>query len=182
MKLKYELEIPKGVQVTLDGDTLKAAGPKGTVCKKLRNPMVKTAVQGGKILFETASEEPKRHDKAMIGTFLSHATNLVKGVSEGFVYRMRIRFVHYPMTAKVVGDKVVVENFLGHKDMKYAKIRGVTKVDIGKTDVTLEGPDLEDVSGTAANIEHVTRVKGFDIRKFQDGIFIYEKAGKSLIG
>jgi len=42
----------------------------------------------------------------------------------------------------------------------------------------LNGPNLEDAGQTAANIERATKIKGFDPRVFQDGIYIIEKPGR----
>jgi large subunit ribosomal protein L6 len=44
----------------------------------------------------------------------------------------------------------------------------------------LTGSDLEQVSQTAANIERATKIRGFDPRVFQDGIYITEKAGRPI--
>ena len=45
--------------------------------------------------------------------------------------------------------------------------------------VLLTGPDVEAVGQTAANIEQATRIRGFDPRIFQDGIYITKKAGEA---
>jgi large subunit ribosomal protein L6 len=50
-----------------------------------------------------------------------------------------------------------------------------TKVSIMGDDVVVEGPSLEDVSQTAANIESSTKVKGKDQRVFLDGLYIYSR-------
>jgi large subunit ribosomal protein L6 len=42
-------------------------------------------------------------------------------------------------------------------------------------DVVIQGPSLEDVSQTAANIELATKTKGKDQRVFLDGLYIYSK-------
>ena len=46
---------------------------------------------------------------------------------------------------------------------------------IAGEDVVIQGPSLEDVSQTAANIELSTRTKGKDQRVFLDGLYIYSK-------
>ena len=43
-------------------------------------------------------------------------------------------------------------------------------------DVIVQGPNLEDVSQTAANIEQATKVKRKDPRTFLDGIYVYERS------
>jgi large subunit ribosomal protein L6 len=44
--------------------------------------------------------------------------------------------------------------------------------------VDLTGANVEDVGQTAANIERATKIKGFDPRVFQDGIYIIQKPGR----
>ncbi len=48
-------------------------------------------------------------------------------------------------------------------------------MDIGKDEVMVSGIDKERVGQTMANIEQATRVRGFDIRIFQDGIYLVDK-------
>ncbi|MBI2078742.1 MAG: 50S ribosomal protein L6, partial [Euryarchaeota archaeon] len=50
------------------------------------------------------------------------------------------------------------------------------KVDVKGDQVTVTGIDLEKVSQTAANIETATHIRNRDIRVFQDGIYIVQKA------
>ncbi len=56
-----------------------------------------------------------------------------------------------------------------------AKIIAGTKVKLGKDEETVSGIDKEKVGQTMANIEQATRVKGFDVRVFQDGIYLGDK-------
>ena len=55
---------------------------------------------------------------------------------------------------------------------RIAEIRGVTKVSVKGDRVILNGIDKRDLGDTAANIERATKIKGFDLRVFQDGIYI----------
>ena len=82
------------------------------------------------------------------------------------------------MKASVKGPEFVIENFLGEKHPRRAKILGDTKVEVSGDQVILKGTDIEKVSQTAANIEQATRIRGFDPRIFQDGIYITKKAGE----
>jgi large subunit ribosomal protein L6 len=111
----------------------------------------------------------------MVGTFASHITNMMKGVTEGFEYRMKVVYSHFPMQLKVEGDKLMIGNFLGEKKARSAKILGDTKVKASGDEVIVTGYNKEDVGQTAANIEQTTRIKRFDPRVFQDGIYTVEK-------
>ena len=83
-------------------------------------------------------------------------------------------FAHFPISVKVKGKEIYVENFFGERSPRISKIIGEdTKVKVLAEDVLVEGPSLEDVSQTAANLESSTKVKNKDQRVFLDGLYIY---------
>ena len=168
------IKIPEGVSVSLSRDVFTARGPKGTVERKLWYPGIKIAVRGEEILVD--AESSRKEQKAMVGTFTSHINNLVTGVSEGFEYKMTIVYAHFPMQVKVDGKTLIIGNFLGEKKPRVAKILGETKVKVTGNEVSVSGINKEDVGQTAANIEQKTKIKRFDPRTFQDGIYIVQKA------
>jgi large subunit ribosomal protein L9e len=104
---------------------------------------------------------------------------MIKGVTKGFRYKMRFVYAHFPINTAISDDKKTIEirNFLGEKI-----VRRVTMLDGctifatgGKDEIAVEGFDLEKVSQSCANIHMKTLVKGKDIRKFLDGIYVSEK-------
>ena len=100
---------------------------------------------------------------------------MMLGVIHGVTYKMKVVFAHFPPNVKVEGDRLIVENFYGEKAPRSAKIlKGVT-VTVQGDDVILEGIDVETVGQTAANIQHSTKLRRKDPRKFHDGIYVYEK-------
>jgi len=111
----------------------------------------------------------------MLGTIKSHITNMITGLTDGFSYKMKIVYAHFPMTVKVTDSKVTIENFLGERHPRIAKILGSTKVQVKGDEVTVEGINKEDVGQTMANIEQATKIKGRDPRVFQDGIYLVSK-------
>jgi large subunit ribosomal protein L6 len=69
-----------------------------------------------------------------------------------------------------------VQNFFGERSARVSHIVGdETKVVVSGEDVVVQGPSLEDVSQTAANIESSTKIKGKDQRVFLDGLYIYAR-------
>jgi large subunit ribosomal protein L6 len=175
--LKEErVKIPNGVQVTLVGDQVVVAGKGITLQRTLSHPRVTMVVEGEEV--KVRCEFPDRRDGALVGTFAAHLRNMVLGVTEGFTYEMKIVYSHFPVKATVKGEEFIIENFLGEKFPRKADIRGATKVEVKGDQVILTGPDIEAVSQTAANIEQATKIKGFDPRVFQDGIYITKKAGE----
>ena len=170
-----EVEVPDNVTVEVSGETVKVSGPKGTLTRTFKNIKgISIRREDSKVIVETFFANRRR--KALVGTIASHIRNMIRGVTEGFRYRLKIIYSHFPINVKVEGRQVIVENFLGEKAPRIARIIGddVT-VRVEGDDVIVEGIDIEHVGQTAANIEHVTKVKEYDPRVFMDGIYIYSR-------
>jgi large subunit ribosomal protein L6 len=174
--VKDEVEVPEKVQVTVDGPVVKVKGPKGEVSRRLHDPRIVVAKKGANVVVSCSTFRAK--ERALVGTYTSHIRNMVVGVTEGFEYKMKIVYAHFPIKASVKGDTFVIENFLGEKSPRRTDIIGATKVTVKGDQVLLSGPDVEEVGQTAANIERATKIKGYDPRIFQDGIYITEKPGR----
>ncbi len=170
------VEIPQGVSVEIDGLRVKVKGPLGELYRDFSHAMGQLTIRNidGKVIVEVVGK-PKRNKLALMGAIAAHIRNMVIGVTKGFTYRLKIVYAHFPMSVKVKGDYVVIENFVGERAPRYAKIVGNVKVKIEQDDVVVKGIDIEEVGQTAANIENATRVVGRDPRIFLDGIFIYHK-------
>ncbi|MDW5563331.1 MAG: 50S ribosomal protein L6 [Methanomassiliicoccus sp.] len=174
--LEERVAIPKGVTVAVNGSIVEVKGPKGKLSRDFYNPKTKVRLDGDHLV--VSCQMPRVKDKAMIGTFASHLNNMIEGVTVGFEYHMKIVFSHFPMKTAVKGDKFIIDNFLGERSPRQAKILGDTKIVVKGNDVVLTGTDVEAVGQTAANIEYATKIWGYDPRVFQDGIYITEKAKK----
>ncbi len=167
------LEIPKDVKVEIGNDEVVVQGKLGIVKKTIRLNAVEIK-NDGKII--TINPKNKRRVvKAMAGTVASHINNMIKGVTEGWEYTLKILYLHFPMTVKVEKDKISISNFLGEHTPRTARIAGNTKVELKGDQIFVTGPNIEDVSRTASNIEMATKIKAYDRRVFQDGIFITAK-------
>jgi large subunit ribosomal protein L6 len=119
----------------------------------------------------------RKRDLAITNTAKSIINNMLTGVDKGFRYKLKIVFAHFPISVKVRGREIYVENFFGERSARISHIVGdATKVNISGDDVIVKGPSLEEVSQTAANIESSTRVKGKDQRVFLDGLYIYSRS------
>jgi large subunit ribosomal protein L6 len=173
--IERRITIPEGVDITLEGEVVKAKGPNGEISRKLSYPGIRIRREGNQVVVE--AEKDRRRQRAMTGTFASHINNLIKGVTEGFEYKMKVVHSHFPMSVKVSGREVIVENFLGEKTPRKTQIVGDCTVDVKGIDISIRGNNLEEVGQTAANIEQLTRVKRRDRRVFQDGIYLVERDG-----
>ncbi|HDP96087.1 MAG TPA: 50S ribosomal protein L6 [Euryarchaeota archaeon] len=176
--IEKEIEVPDKVQVTVDDGMISVTGPKGKIERSFDLRRIKV-VQGKQGTYTVRCEYPRIRDKAMVGTITSHIKNMIHGVTDGYEYQMKIVFSHFPIKVSVKGDELVIENFLGERHPRKAMILGDTKVSVKGDELSLSGIDREQVGQTAANIEQATKVKGFDIRVFQDGIYITAKGRRN---
>ncbi|WNY29385.1 50S ribosomal protein L6 [Methanimicrococcus stummii] len=172
-EISRSVEVPAGVTVSYDNRVVTVKGPKGENTKELYYPGIVISINEGEVLVD--SEIIRKNYKAMVGTYASHINNMIKGVTEGFEYKMNIVYSHFPMQTKVEGKTFVINNFLGEKKSRVAKIVGSTAVKINGNSVVVSGICKEDVGQTTANIEQKTKIKRFDPRVFQDGIYVVEK-------
>ena len=172
-KLAVELEIPEGVTVSYDRPMIKVQGPLGKTWKSFKKIPVTIDVTDGKVHFKAQGTRDK--NRAIMNTSRSLIRNLCEGVVEGYTIKMKIVFSHFPITVKVEGKTVLIENFQGERAARKTKIWGDTKVVPKGDDVIITGHVLTDVSQTAAEIENGSRVKNKDHRVFLDGVYKFEK-------
>lgn len=167
------IPIPEGVDVQVETGTVTVRKGEVALERTLRHPAVEVRREGSEVLVR--SRLPRKREKALVGTFASHIQNMVRGVTEGYTYTMKVVYAHFPVKVSVQGDAVVIENFLGERYPRRAAIRGPTQVESKGDTLFIRGPDLEAVSQTAANVEQATKIKGKDPRVFQDGIYLVSK-------
>lgn len=170
--IRDEIPIPDGIEVSIQ-DEIVVTGSAGELKRKFKSRNINITKDDNKIILEAPF--PKKRDKAMLGTIKSHLSNMIIGLTDGFSYKMKIVYAHFPMTVKVTNNKVTIENFLGERHPRTAKILGDTKVQIKGDEVIVEGINKEAVGQTMANIEQATKIKGRDPRVFQDGIYLVSK-------
>lgn len=172
-EISRTVEVPADVTVSYENRIVTVKGPKGENTKELYYPGIVITLNEGEVIVDT--EIMRKKYKAMVGTYASHINNMIKGVTEGFEYKMNIVYSHFPMQTKVEGSTFVINNFLGEKKARVAKIVGKTNVKVTGNSVVVSGICKEDVGQTTANIEQKTKIKRFDPRVFQDGIYVVEK-------
>ena len=167
------IDIPEGIEATVDGRKVKIKGPQGELERDFLNTPVTIIKEKNKIIVTTFW--PRKKEAAIVGAVSTHIKNMITGVTKGFTYKLKVIFAHFPASVKVDGKNLLIENFSGEKHPRVAKIVGDVKVTIKDDDILVQGIDIEDVSQTATNIEQATKIKNKDPRVFLDGIYVYEK-------
>jgi len=177
--ISFSIPIPEGVNITITGKAVKVEGPKGTIERELWYPGVHLLTEqkdgGNEVVVK--SDSSRKKIRAIAGTYASHIKNMIIGVTEGFFYKLAIVHAHFPMQVAITkdGDAVSVSNFLDERKPRMAKIVEGAKVELKGKEIVVSGINKEAVGQTAADIEQTTKIKGYDPRVFQDGIYLVEK-------
>lgn len=168
------VEIPEGVDVKLDGNTITVKGPKGELTRNF-HPDMKVVVEDNVLTVERPSEH-KEH-RALHGTTRSLIANMVEGVHKGFEKALEINGVGY--RAQKQGDKIVVNAGYSHP-VEVEPIEGID-IDVPEnTRIVVKGISKELVGAVAANIRAIRPpepYKGKGIR--YEGEYVRIKEGKT---
>lgn len=168
------VDLPEGVSVSVDDDaTVTVEGPESSQSRRLFHTDIEIEVEDDEVV--VFAQPARKRVAALVGTFTGHIRNMVNGAAEPFEAALKVVSSHFPIKARVEGDEVVIDNFLGEKAPRRAEILGETEVRVEGEDVTVTGPNKEHVGQTAVNIEAATSTSGYDPRVFQDGIYITKK-------
>jgi large subunit ribosomal protein L6 len=175
---KAPIEIPAGVTVRVQDNTVSVKGPKGELAQEI-NPDITVAVEEGKVVV-TRPDDNREH-RALHGLYRALIHNMVVGVSEGYKKEMELVGVGY--RANATGQ--VLELALGYSHAIYIKLPKEIKVE-AKTErnknplIILESSDKQLLGQVCAKIRSLRKpepYKGKGI-KFV-GEIIRRKSGKS---
>lgn len=169
---KLPVQLPQGVTVEVNGETLKVTGPKGTVTRQIARG-VDIKIEGSE-----ATVTVKGNNKQAMsnqGTVKSHLFNMVKGVTEG--WQIKLEIVGSGYRAEVRGKELVLNIGYSHPISFEAPENVTFKVE--KTIVTVEGIDKEVVGQLAAKIRETRKPDPYKAKgvKYVDEI-IRRKPGK----
>jgi len=175
--ISHSIALPEGASASIAGDVITVSKDGQSLSREFRHHKVEVRAVNGDL--EVFVNLPRRSDKALAGTWAAHLRNMALGIDEGFEYRLKAVFSHFPMSLKVDGKQMIINNLFGEKVPRVAKLPwSPAEVEVrveNKTDVVVRGADREKVGQTAANIERACRIKKRDRRVFQDGIYIISK-------
>lgn len=177
-KIEGKVEVPEGVSASIESKFIVLKGEKGELKREFNMPFVTLDLKENKILF-TAQRQTKR-EKKIIGSFAAHVRNMIKGVTQGHRYVLKICSGHFPMNVAVSGEDLVIKNFLGEKTPRVLKLKKDAKVKVEGNQIVVESTNKEIAGQVSADIEQLTRRSNYDTRIFQDGIYITEKDGKEI--
>lgn len=174
--LHEELEIPNGINTSLNGNEITLSKDNKEI-KRILNNRINVKVEGNKIVL--SSKKATKREKKILFSLKAHIKNAFEGLTKEFKYKLAAVSVHFPMTVEVdkTNNQILVKNFLGEKKPRVIKIIPGVEVKVNKEHIEVESADIEKAGQVAANIEKGTKIRYRDRRIFQDGIFITEKPG-----
>ena len=167
------LQIPNNVNLEINKFKVSVSGEKGKLEKDFYSPIFKNLlkIEKNDNSVKVSINSDKRKMKSEVGTVISHIKNMIEGVTKGYKYKLKIVYMHFPMTVKVSGKEIAISNFLGEEVPRKAKVVGDCKVEIQGEEIIVTGINKEEVGQTVANIERATWIKARDRRVFMDGIY-----------
>ena len=143
---KHPVPVPAGVDVTIDGQTVRAKGKLGVQAVSLVDE-IGVAMEGGKVVVQPRGET--RRGRMMWATSRTLVANLVKGVSEGFTVNLEINGVGY--RAAVQGKTLNLQLGYSH-DVVYPIPEGITIKTEKPTAISISGANRQQVGQIAAEI------------------------------
>ena len=146
---KRPIEIPSGVDVTLDGDRVSVKGPKGQLSERLPAE-ISVSVRDGQINFERP--DGRKSTRALHGLVRALVANMVKGVTEEFVKELEIQGVGY--RAEAPGKKLVLSVGYSHP-VEMVVPQGLQVSVDGNVNVKISGANRQQVGQFAANVRSV---------------------------
>ncbi|MBB6636478.1 50S ribosomal protein L6 [Cohnella thailandensis] len=168
------IQVPNGVDVNLDNNTITVKGPKGTLSRELHKDM-KVTVESNVINVERPSDQ-KLH-RSLHGTTRSVVANMVSGVTEGFAKSLELVGVGY--RASKSGEKLVLNVGYSHP-VEFVPEKGIEFEVPAQNKIIIKGIDKEAVGSIAAKVRDVRPPEPYKGKGIKyEGERIIRKEGKA---
>lgn len=171
---KKPIEIPSGVEITIDGQTVTAKGPLGTEIVEVR-PEIAVKIEDNHIILSKVGQT--RETDALFGLSRTLVANAVHGVKEGFEKKLEIQGVGY--RANMEGKNLNLSLGYSHPVIVEPPA-GITISVEANTKISVKGSNKQKVGDVAAFIRSKRPpevYKGKGVR--YEGEYIRRKAGKA---
>lgn len=172
------IEIPQGVEVTIEGQKVTVKGPKGELSRTVLYDIA-VAKNNNELVVLPREKEYTKQVGAFWGLERSLLSNLISGVTVGYEKRLQLEGVGY--RAAIEGEKLVLSVGFSHP-VELLPPEGVN-VSVEKNIIVVSGIDKGKVTGFAAEIKRQKPpepYKGKGIR--YEGEVVRRKLGKRAVG
>ncbi len=168
-----KLNIPDGITVSVDNNTVTVKGPKGELKETFSN-IIKIEVKENQVICSRINES--KEAKSLHGTTNSLIKNMIVGVKEGFEKKLETVGVGYRFN--VAGNQITVN--AGYSNPVILEVPdGIEVESPSATELIIKGFDKQKVSEFAANVREIRKpepYKGKGIR-YKDE-YVRRKEGK----
>jgi large subunit ribosomal protein L6 len=171
---RLPIDIPAGVDVTVDGSAVTVKGPKGELSLTVASP-IEVKLEENQVLVTRPDDE--RASRSLHGLTRTLIANQIIGVTEGYSKGLEIVGTGYRVAQR--GSSVEFALGFSHP-VVVEPPAGITLTVEGNNKITVAGIDKQAVGETAANIRKIKKpepYKGKGIR--YAGEVVRRKAGKS---
>jgi len=166
--------IPQGVEVSVEGNTVRVKGPKGELSREIHEA-INVSVEDGKVVVRRQSDE--KLDKSLHGLTRTLIANMVEGVTKGYQKNLEISGVGY--RAAKQGNKLVLTVGYSHP-VEVEAPPGIEFEVPQPTRITVRGINKELVGQVAAKIRSVREPEPYLGKGIMyEGEKIIRKAGKA---
>ena len=163
---KYPVELPKGVEASIQQDQITVKGPLGSLTQALTGDVA------------VALDNETRHANAMSGTVRALVANMVNGVSKGFERKLTLVGVGY--RASIQGDAVKLQLGFSH-DVLHKLPAGIKAECPTQTEIVIKGSNKQVVGQVAAELRAYREpepYKGKGVRYSDERVVIKETKKK----
>ena len=171
---RLPIEIPAGVDITIDGQDVKVKGPKGELALTVKAP-IEAKIEDGQVLVTRPDDE--RESRSLHGLTRTLIANQIIGVTQGYTKGLEVVGTGYRVAAKGAN----IEFALGYSHpITVEPPAGISFTVEGVNKLTVSGIDKQAVGEVAANIRKLRKpepYKGKGVR--YAGEVVRRKAGKS---
>jgi len=170
---KKPIPVPTGVNVTIEPEVVRVAGPRGDLSER-KNRSIEVRQEGEELIVTRPTDRAEH--RALHGLTRSLIANMVEGVTSGFQKRLEIQGVGY--RAALRGTDLELSVGYSHTVVLKAPA-GITFEVPTPTEVIVKGIDKQQVGQTAAEVRKVRPpepYKGKGIR--YEGEYVRRKVGK----
>ncbi|MEI8128483.1 MAG: 50S ribosomal protein L6 [bacterium] len=171
---KLPIEIPQGVEVTINGQTITAKGPLGTESVTVREEII-VKKEDDKVVLTRRDEE--RKTRALHGLSRTLVANAINGVKTGFEKKLELQGVGY----RAAMQDTTLNLQLGYSHpINIEPPAGITITVEANTKISVKGSNKQAVGDVAATIRSKRPpevYKGKGVR--YEGEYVRRKAGKA---
>lgn len=174
---KMPIDIPAGVDVTIDGSTVTVKGPKGELTRTVHKNI--TVEKDGAVITVTRPND-ENLNKSLHGLTRTLIANMIEGVNKGYTKELEVNGVGY--RAAKNGNELVLT--VGFSHPVTFKENDDIKIEVpGPNKIIISGSDKQKVGQFAAEVREVRPpepYKGKGIKYVDE--FIRRKEGKAAKG